>query len=372
MRRTIWTLWIAGLTLKLVSSAWDVSWHFALLRESISPPHVINLVGFVLIALAFLLSWRARTPTTQPALNVTLVGFAVFLVAIPFDEAWHRVFGIDITTWSPSHLMLFYGTTITIAGVVLLYLAEAGWRPGQRIGEARLAPGQWAALAVLLLFLYEAIAFPLSYNEYSAIGAWNYFHGFALYTPGLELREYASLIPDPYHGNLPHLLYPAYALAAAVLFCVLVRQVTGVRGSALGIMTLYALERAAANGLLHAAGWPTSALPWYVILVGAAVEVAWLVAEGSAARLFTTLVLALAGAYGYWWEFGRDLATGAPVVFTVPLDWSTLPWAALAAGAGFLAGQALAQRLGPMVEWANRDPTPYAGATAEAWLTARR
>src|SRR5579884_2952752 len=180
-RRTVWTLWIAGLALKLVSSAWDVSWHFRLLRESLSPPHIINLVGFVLISVALLLSWRARTPATQPALNVILVGMAVFLVAIPFDEAWHRIFGLDLTTWSPSHLMLFYGTAITIAGITLLYLAECGWRPGTPVREARLARAQWGVLGLLLLFLYEALAFPMGYNEYTVLGAWNHFHGNSLY-----------------------------------------------------------------------------------------------------------------------------------------------------------------------------------------------
>lgn len=372
MRRTFWTLWIAGLALKLVSASWDVSWHFTILRESVSTPHLVNVVGFLLVALAFLLAWRERTPATQPALNVTLVGFAVFLFAIPFDEAWHRVFGLDITTWSPSHLTLFAGTAITVAGITLLYLAEQGWRPGQRVAEVPMSRGAWAVFGILLFFLYEALAFPLGYNEYTAMGAWNHFHGNVLYPVGLEIQGYADIVPDPYYGGLPHVLYPAYALAASVLFCVLVRQVVGVRGAALAVMIGYAVERYAADRILHAAGWPISAIPWYVILVAAAIEIAWIVAESASARLVVSIFLGLGGAYGYWWEFGRDLMTGTPRVFTVPLDWTTMPWAALAGGLGFLAAMALAERLGPMVEWANRDPTPYAGERAAEWLTARR
>ncbi|GEM_PF-4606931 len=365
MRRTVWTLWIAGLALKLVSSAWDVSWHFRLLRETISPPHVVNMVGFVLISVALLLSWRARTEATQPALNVILAGFAVFLAAIPFDQAWHQIFGLDLTTWSPSHLMLFYGTTITVAGIVLLFLAEAGWRPGTRVREARLTPARWGVFGLLLLFLFEALAFPLGYNEYTVVGAWNHFHGNSLYVVGLEIQGYADMVKDPYYGGLPHVLYPAYALAIGILFAVLVRQVTGVRGVALGVLAAFAVERFAANAVLAATGWPISAVPWHVVAIGAAVEVAWIVAEGSAQRLLVTLALAVGGSYAYW-------ALAPRLVFTVPLDWATIPWAVLAGGVGFLAANAMAERLGPMVEFVNRDPTRYAGERAEAWLTARR
>ncbi|MDQ3306118.1 MAG: hypothetical protein M3535_09110 [Actinomycetota bacterium] len=28
------------------------------------------------------------------------------LAAFPLDELWHRAFGIDVTLWSPTHLML--------------------------------------------------------------------------------------------------------------------------------------------------------------------------------------------------------------------------------------------------------------------------
>jgi hypothetical protein len=365
MRRTVWTLWIAGLSLKLLSSAWDVSWHFRLLRESVSPPHVINVVGFLLISLALLLSWRERDEATQPALNVILAGFAVFLAAIPFDEAWHRIMGLDLTTWSPSHLMLFYGTVVTIAGVVLLFLAEAGWRPGTRVREARLTRGQWGVFLLLLLFLYEALAFPLGYNEYTVVGTWNHLHGNSLYVVGLEIQGYADMVPDPSYGGLPHVLYPAYALAAGILFAVLVRQATGVRGTALAVLAAFAVERFAANAVLAATGWPTSAIPWHVVAIGLAVEMAWLVAEGAAQRLVVTLALAVGGSYAYW-------ALASRFLFTVPLDWATVPWATLASGLAFLAALAVAERLGPMVEWANRDPTPYAGARAEAWLTARR
>lgn len=365
MRRAVWTLWIAGLVLKLLGSAWDVSWHFRLLRESISPPHLINMAGFVLVALAFLLSWRDRTAATQPALNVILVGFAVFLAAIPFDEAWHRIMGLDLTTWSPSHLLLFYGTVITIAGVTLLWLAQNGWRPGQAVCDAKLTRSAWAVLVVLLFFFYESLHFPLAYNEYTVVGAWNHLHGNSLYAVGLEIQGYADMVPDPSYGGLPHVLYPAYALAIGVLFAVLVRQVTGKPGAALAAMGLFVAYRFAADEVLHAFGWPTSAVPWHVLLLALAVEAAWLVGRGTAQRLAVAVGGALAGSYAAWYSLQG-------VVFTVPLDWSTLPWAALATCVGFLAATWIADRLDPLVETVNADPTHYAGRRAEAWLTARR
>jgi hypothetical protein len=365
VNRTVWSLWIAGLTLKLVGASWDVAWHFRLLRESISPPHVINMIGFVLISLAFLMSWRARTAATQPALNVILGGFAVFLGAIPFDEAWHRIFGLDLTTWSPSHLMLFYGTVITTAGVVLLFLAEAGWRAGATVRSARLTRVHWAVLLVLLFFLFESLAFPLSYNEYTVVGAWNHANGNGLYVVGLDIDGYANLVPDPSYGGLPHALYPAYAIAIGLLFAVLIRQVVGVPGVALGVLAGYAAERFVANAILHVGGWPIGAVPWHVIAIGLAVEVAWLAGAGTARRYLLAVTGAVAGSYAYWYA-------AQSLTFTVPLDWGTLPWAVAAATVGFVLGLWLSNRMGPMVDFVNVDPTPYAGRRAESWLTAKR
>ena len=37
-------------------------------------------------------------------------GIAVTILAAPIDDLWHRLFGIDVTLWSPPHLMGILGS----------------------------------------------------------------------------------------------------------------------------------------------------------------------------------------------------------------------------------------------------------------------
>lgn len=364
MRTSIWTLWISGLVLKLLGAAWDVSWHFRSLRETISPPHMINMAGFALISVAFLLSWKERTPKTQAALNVILVGFAAFLAAIPFDEAWHRIFGLDLTTWSPSHLLLFSGTAITLAGVVLLYLAELGWTGDTAVRAIRPTRSQWAILGLLLFFLVEAVAFPLTYNEYVIVGAYNLDSGQAVYEASDDILAYAPSVQDVQYGDLPHALYPTYTLAIALLLGVLIRRITGKPGMALAILGGYSLARFSLNGILVLAGFPEGAVPWHYVLVGLAIEAAYALRVRMRHRLVVGTALATAGSYAAWWVGN----TYAWTPFTVPLDWTTLPWGIAAAVLGWLLALSISDRIAPWVEQAAVDPTPYAGRTVQSWL----
>jgi len=47
--------------------------------------------------------WGVQVPWSALALGAMGLGG---LVAFPLDELWHRAFGIDVTLWSPTHLML--------------------------------------------------------------------------------------------------------------------------------------------------------------------------------------------------------------------------------------------------------------------------
>src|SRR5918998_736502 len=47
------------------------------------------------------------------------------LSGFPLDELWHRSYGVDVTMWSPTHLLMICGAVFSlIAG--WLCLAEAG------------------------------------------------------------------------------------------------------------------------------------------------------------------------------------------------------------------------------------------------------
>ena len=54
---------------------------------------------------------------------------AFSLVAFPLDDVWHRIFGQDVTLWSPTHLMLITGASLSVFGGLALYreaLEESG------------------------------------------------------------------------------------------------------------------------------------------------------------------------------------------------------------------------------------------------------
>jgi hypothetical protein len=43
------------------------------------------------------------------------------LVAFPLDDVWHRIFGQDVTLWSPTHLMLITGASLSVLGAFALH-----------------------------------------------------------------------------------------------------------------------------------------------------------------------------------------------------------------------------------------------------------
>ena len=43
------------------------------------------------------------------------------LSAFPLDDVWHRIFGQDVTLWSPTHLMLITGASLSTLGGFALY-----------------------------------------------------------------------------------------------------------------------------------------------------------------------------------------------------------------------------------------------------------
>ncbi|MDP1792660.1 MAG: hypothetical protein Q8K63_00875 [Acidimicrobiales bacterium] len=120
----------------------DVAWHVALGRdkELFTAPHTGIVVGLGLILLSGLvgvmlaslqrvdtaLRWKAvRIPwSTLPLL--ALGGAAV--TGFPLDELWHAQFGVDVTMWSPTHMLMILGASFVGIGAWLV-LADAGVRP---------------------------------------------------------------------------------------------------------------------------------------------------------------------------------------------------------------------------------------------------
>src|SRR5262245_40853136 len=99
-----------------MGTSWDVHWHATVGREEFwIPPHLVLYAGTILAvggAVAGLtLAWLDREAgglrdSASVGLWVTAVGALWFLASAPFDDLWHRLYGIDVTIWSPPHLSL--------------------------------------------------------------------------------------------------------------------------------------------------------------------------------------------------------------------------------------------------------------------------
>jgi hypothetical protein len=120
----------------------DVAWHIALGRDKnlFTPPHTAIVVGLGFIALSGVLGiffatlQRADVGFRIGALRIpwsTLPLLALGGAAVsgfPLDEMWHAQYGIDVTMWSPTHMLMILGASFVGLGAWLV-LAEAGVLP---------------------------------------------------------------------------------------------------------------------------------------------------------------------------------------------------------------------------------------------------
>lgn len=332
--RSIYWIWAIGLLLKGIGATWDVAWHFRTLREAISPPHIVNTIGGIVCAYALYVEWRQRDARRTGPLLVVLAGIAIFLLSMPFDQWWHMRFGIDLTTWSPAHLMLFGGTAVSVFGVLLLYVTD--------LAKGRDAPAAIRAattrerlfLAYFVVFLAGALYFPLTYNEYTTVAARVAIEAPETMDP--ELLALARSVEDPTFLNTPRWLYPAYSVAMAAFLGTLVRAWLG-RGWALVALVGLAAERVLADAILTGLGWPGAALPLQFVGIGLLVETAWLTRAPEIAATIATGIASTVAGYAY---------------FVFPLTWKdalpltaeSWPVGAVAALAGALLALLLARR----------------------------
>ena len=116
---------------------WDVSTHIDNGRDPgpfANPSHYLIIFGLAGIALAGYLAILLGSSDSDPApveiragwrvpvggiLLLICGGFAV--LGFPLDDVWHRIYGQDVTLWSPTHLQMVGGAALsTLALWVLL------------------------------------------------------------------------------------------------------------------------------------------------------------------------------------------------------------------------------------------------------------
>ena len=161
-RAVLWAL----LASKLLASwgvRWDIQWHVRIGRDSFwIAPHVMTYAGVSLVVLLSfgVLFWetyaasavgggrsargtmRVLGLTGTRGFHVAAWGVSVTVLAAPIDDLWHRLFGLDVTLWSPPHLMGFLGGQLNTLGCLLIAL-ESYPTPGLARLGALTVSGAW-------------------------------------------------------------------------------------------------------------------------------------------------------------------------------------------------------------------------------------
>jgi hypothetical protein len=147
-RRSAWIV-LCLLLFGELGLAWDRRWHDYLGRDQFwIPPHdmMYTAVGCTgLIALSIVLIETRRYYRKKPGvdenstisilgyfhapLGFTLLGFGTLTdaIAAPFDNYWHQLYGIDVTLWSPFHLMGVFGAITAGLGIIYTFSSEVAY-----------------------------------------------------------------------------------------------------------------------------------------------------------------------------------------------------------------------------------------------------
>lgn len=145
-QKSAWAILILLLFAEL-GLAWDRRWHDILGRDQFwIPPHIMMYSGLGcagLIALIMVLSETRRYYQKKPGVDDSStmrvlgvfhapIGFILLgtgtlidLMAAPLDNYWHELYGIDVTLWSPFHLMGVFGGITAGLGIIYIFASEA-------------------------------------------------------------------------------------------------------------------------------------------------------------------------------------------------------------------------------------------------------
>ncbi|MEV0345501.1 hypothetical protein AB0H88_07030 [Nonomuraea sp. NPDC050680] len=353
--RVLYYGWLVAFTFKVLGATWDVSWHFKWLRDDLAPPHLLNSVGTALALALTVIHGYTGFGVDKAALRLIQWGTGIFLVAVPLDLINHRVNGLDITSWSPSHLMLYGGSFFMIAGVI------RGWFMGAPPGRERTV-----MLGAFFAFFLENVHFPEQHQEYGilSIGAWD---NHAIYAEPILLRFAADQMGRPvdrvmmtnFTLPVPDFLYPVYAVVVGVTVLVVARMMIGRFGAATLVAASYLGFRTVAWPLLTFTNFPPSALPYFLVIAAICVDLAFAVRlsmRGLApVRAVLGAVVATAAVYGaltaqssimgavYGALMGQKGLLGAP-----PLVPSSAVWAGAGLMIAWLVCEWLATRRQPI------------------------
>lgn len=262
--RLIYGAWLLAFSLKVVGSTWDVSWHFRWLRDDLAPPHLLNSAGTALVVALVVFHSYTGFGVDRLALRWMQWGIGLFLFAVPLDLVNHRIFGLDITSWSLTHAVLYLGTAVMLVGVL------RGWSLSADRGRRR-----DGVLLLLWLFFLENVLFPNQHQEYGVLSLQAFDAGRPTAEPILLdfAREQGSS-PAVFMLPVPPWVHPSWLVCAGLLTLLVLRRTTGIRWAATIVAAGYLVYRALAWVLLVAGDFPPSAVPVMLLAGAIAIDLA--------------------------------------------------------------------------------------------------
>jgi hypothetical protein len=372
MPRRYYVLWLVGMALTEIGSTLDVSWHFGHVFDEISPPHLTSFSGTCLMA--GLLLWalvRERERVVgleRKALIVAAVALAIGIADMPFDFLWHQLFGVDITTWSPTHLMLNFPSDVYNVCVIVALLASPAAR----------SLGAWAIAFAICFRNILTTHFALNQQEYGSValasiqktGKPPWYVEPALWT--LAGPRAAQLVT----GGIPNWVYLVYfslALTYALTFgaTVLGRRTRETRrrtdmwplpfGVATALALVFVLWRLGFQALFLFVHQAYPVVDWYIIPVGVVIDLAVVfgprIAEAvsggrdAALRPYAGLIVAgFSGVVTAIVLYGGIELMGAAGQIVPATPLVALPFACLTGAFGAILGHTVATRVRAWVD----------------------
>lgn len=233
--------------------AWDRNWHDLVGRDRFwIPPHILlytgvggaGLVALIVIFVETIRYARKRDgvddTSTIPVLGYfhaplgfILLGFGALtdLLAAPLDNYWHELYGLDVTLWSPFHIMGTIGGVILGLGAIYMIASEAAYERQKGALSWRimgLSGPEWCAIVLLAALIEVAI-------------------------PALTAFTPASI------GTFTLLTYPIPLTMAGVSMLIAIVQLTRKPGAATLMVLALLIESFATQSFVPWAIWTTIA-----------------------------------------------------------------------------------------------------------------
>jgi hypothetical protein len=173
------TVALVASTCVVIGLLWDVSWHRTVGRDTFwTLPHLLEQLAAMLAGLGcgwLVLRTTLAGSSAERAASVRFWGFRgplgawvciwstfVMLTSVPFDDWWHRAYGLDVKILSPPHAVLALGMISLQLGALLLVLGEQNraTRDGAQLLGILSAYGAGLIVVVVATLVMEHAGFP--------------------------------------------------------------------------------------------------------------------------------------------------------------------------------------------------------------------